>query len=234
MDWNIPVIEAPELMSLMGRERVHLVDARRDRAAYEAGHLPGAVNFYLYEYFISDTRESQLEGAILDLAEQFRSQGVRRDVPVVFYDQETGALAPRTCWFLHFIGHPRTAVLHGGLRDWRAAGGAVEAGAVTPQPAARFRPKLRREAIATVDDVVQGVARSDVVVLDVRSNDEYEGRLNDVSGCQECDRIGHIPGAVWVEFSELMEGRYRMKPREAVQARLASVGVTPDKTVIPY
>jgi len=130
--------------------------------------------------------------------------------------------------------HPRTAVLHGGLRDWKGIGGQVEKGAVKPVPAARFRPRLNREAIATVDDVVAGITRNDTIVLDVRSNDEYEGRLNDASGCEECDRLGHIPGSVWVEFSELTEGRYRLKPWQEVQARLAQAGVTPDKTLIPY
>jgi len=147
---------------------------------------------------------------------------------------ETGTVAPRTCFFLHLIGHPRTAVLHGGLRDWKGIGGQVEKGAVKPTPAARFRPRLNREAIATVDDVVAGITRNDTIVLDVRSNDEYEGRLNDASGCEECDRLGHIPGSVWVEFSELTEGRYRIKPWQEVQARLAQAGVTPDKTLIPY
>ena len=234
MDWNIPVIEPGELKELLNRESVLLVDVQRNRAAYEAEHLPGAVNFFLYEYFITDTRESQLEGAVQELGEMFRAQGVTRDVPVVFCDAETGTVAPRTCFFLHLIGHPRTAVLNGGLRDWKGIGGQVEKGAVKPTPAARFRPRLNREAIATVDDVVAGITRNDTIVLDVRSNDEYEGRLNDASGCEECDRLGHIPGSVWVEFSELTEGRYRIKPWQEVQARLAQAGVTPDKTLIPY
>lgn len=234
MDWNMPVIEAQEARTLADRETVLFIDVRRDKAAYEAEHLPGAVNFAPYDYFITDSRESHLQGTLLEIAEMFRAQGVTRDAPVIFYDEETGALSARTCWFLHFIGHPRTAVLHGGLRDWKAAGGAVESGIVRPKSGPRLRVRMRREAIATVDDVIAGMARSDTVVLDVRNNDEFEGRLNDASGCDECDRMGHIPGAVWVEYSELMQGRYRMRPRDEVIARLARAGVTLDKAIIPY
>ena len=51
---------------------------------------------------------------------------------VVVYDAQGGMYAARAWWMLLWAGHRAASVLDGGLAAWTAAGGPLEAGAVTP------------------------------------------------------------------------------------------------------
>ena len=59
-----------------------------------------------------------------------RRAGVRRDRPVVVYDDWGGRAAARAWWLLRYHGHRDVRVLDGGWAAWLDAGGASEEGVV--------------------------------------------------------------------------------------------------------
>jgi len=67
------------------------------------------------------------------------------------------------------------------------------------------------------------------VILDVRSDEEWEG-LNTRGN----RRSGHIPGAVHVEWVRNMraDDPVRLKPAGELRAMYEAVGVTPDREII--
>ena len=168
-------------------DEVLLIDVR-DAADFETSHLPGAVSLPWEEL---RAEQDGIGGQVVDAAraqELFRAVGLDAEERVVAYGGRFGRDAARLLWTLDYYGHEPAHMLDGGWVQWDAQARPVETGAVTPSAGdfnAQSPPnsELRRDAdwiLAHLDD-------PDVVVLDVRSGEEYAE--------------GHIPGAVHVEWT---------------------------------
>src|SRR5690349_4488541 len=137
-------ISAAELARrLDGGEPTTVLDVRWQlgapdgRAAYTEAHLPGAVYVALEDELSDHTvvgrgRHPLPSGARLQDAA--RRWGVRRGVPVVVYDDWNRAGSARAWWVLRAAGVTDVHILDGGLAAWRAVGGAVDTGEVSPGP----------------------------------------------------------------------------------------------------
>ncbi|MGY1704781.1 rhodanese-like domain-containing protein [Geodermatophilus sp. SYSU D00697] len=88
-----------------------LIDVRTP-AEFRAGHIPGAVNVPLDE----------LRGSLDQLRQVLETH---HDVVLVC---RSGQRAGKAQEALAAAGHDRSAVLHGGIADWEATGGAVDRG----------------------------------------------------------------------------------------------------------
>ncbi|MGV0852648.1 sulfurtransferase [Mycolicibacterium phlei] len=199
-------ISAQELTGLLGT--VTLLDVRWQltepdgRAGYEAEHIPGAVYVSLEDELSDHSvtgrgRHPLPSGAALQ--ESARRWGVRTGVPVVVYDDWNRAGSARAWWVLTAAGIPDVRILDGGLAAWKAAGGAVEAGAVTPEPGdvTVAHEDLYAGALPTVraDELLD---RSGVL-LDARAPERYRGEVEPVDPV-----AGHIPGAVNLPSTSLL------------------------------
>jgi Rhodanese-related sulfurtransferase len=98
------------------------LDGRSGLAAYEAGHLPGAV----WLDVDTDLSEPASEAAgrhPLPSPARFAAAlgrvGIAAGMPVVAYDDAGGSIAARLWWLLHVLGEP-AGVLDGGLGAGRA------------------------------------------------------------------------------------------------------------------
>src|SRR5204863_159565 len=91
-------------------------------------------------------------------------------------------------------GHPRVAVLLGGLAAWP---GDSEVGQVELQPVkTTFEPSL--EAVPTREELVQRLEDPSLTILDVRTTEEYRGKRGYPCDPRERD-LGmelHAPGTV--------------------------------------
>src|SRR5262249_43620568 len=104
------------------------------RAAYEQGHIPGAVYVSLEQELSDHTIEGRGRhplptGRSIEVAA--RRWGVREAVPVVVYDDWNRAGSARAWWVLTAAGIPDVRILDGGLRAWA---GTLERGTGTPEP----------------------------------------------------------------------------------------------------
>lgn len=121
-------------------------------------------------------------------------------------------------------------MLHGGLKAWEAAGQPLSSAPATPQPA-RFAPQPLDAICIPAEEVLMHVMSGNITVLDVRDATEYAGK--DETAC--CARRGHIPRAVWLEWTELLDassGKFR-SPQDILSV-LAARGVRPSATLVPY
>lgn len=83
---------------------------------------------------------------------------------------------------------------------------------------------------ATLADVEAGLTSGDVLFIDARPPEQYEGKTS------VWRRNGHIPGAVNVFWKRLTteENTSRLRPRAEIERIFASAGVTPERNVIVY
>lgn len=227
---DTPLIDAPTLL-LLSRQpapRLLLCDCSYDLAdpaagprSYEAGHLPGAVYVHL-EHVLSAAKTGRNGRHPLperaEFAARMAALGASDDALIVAYDGSGGMYAARLWWMLRWAGHERAAVLDGGLAAWRAAGGAVQAGAGAPPAPGGFT--LRPARVRTLDYATlrDGLGRGPRLIVDARAPDRFRGENETLDPL-----AGHIPGAVNRCFRDNLGADGRFKPAAQLAAEWRSV-----------
>ena len=84
--------------------------------------------------------------------------------------------------------------------------------------------------LVKVDELKAACSHDDAIIWDVRSDEEWDG-----SEARGNKRAGHIPGAVHLEWFNLMDrDTHRFKPPGEIRSILAEAGITPDKSAYTY
>jgi thiosulfate/3-mercaptopyruvate sulfurtransferase len=89
---------------------------------------------------------------------------------------------------------------------------------------------INSSLIVTLKQIVEQISRDNVVVWDARAKEEYDGvKITAL-------RNGHIPGAVNLDWLELMDTNngLRLKPLEKISKQLFDIGIDASKTVITH
>jgi thiosulfate/3-mercaptopyruvate sulfurtransferase len=213
---------------------VRLIDADFPQQ-YARAHIPGAVGQAGVGPFLkTDEQRGGEHGAFLlgpnEFAARMSRMGIGDDSLVIAYDNRMGSYAARLWWALNTYGFRNVKLLDGGWHKWLAEGRPVTARVPKVEPST-FTPRFDGSMYGTCDLLKSAVGRPDVAILDVRSPNEYTGR--DDRGNR---RRGHVPGAVQLEWTELVtdDERRVFRPPDELRALLESRGVTPDKVVHLY
>jgi thiosulfate/3-mercaptopyruvate sulfurtransferase len=221
--------ETEEVARTLVDPGVRLVDVRGGmlgRAAYRAGHVPGAAYVDVGEL---DDEAANAEGLPIRpaaAASLFGRLGIDHQISVIAYDDAGGMLAARLFFVLEYYGHQRVRVLNGGLGKWRREGRPLEIAAPTIAPR-RFEPRGRRELIATAPELQASLGRPEACLIDSRSPAEY-------AGAARGPRDGHIPGAANVDWASTLNRDGTVKDADALRALFAAAGLAPDRTAVVY
>jgi thiosulfate/3-mercaptopyruvate sulfurtransferase len=200
------------------------------RPGYEAGHVPGAV----FADLIADLSDPDVALPFaLPSAERFAAGasrlGIGPGTQVVVYDQGPTVWATRLWWLLRVFGHDEVGVLDGGLPAWQAEGHPVSTGPVAVAPTA-FRATLRRDLLATGDDVMAAVEQGGTCIVNALSSEAFRGE-----GPQSLPRPGRIPGSVSLPAGGLTDpGTGRLRPLEELRAAVAAAGADGPGAPIAY
>jgi thiosulfate/3-mercaptopyruvate sulfurtransferase len=204
------LITATELAQLIGSVRaVSILDVRWQltqpdgRAAYEAGHVPGAVYVSLEDDLtdhavVGRGRHPLPSGSAVEAAA--RRWGIGPETAVVVYDDWNRAGSARAWWVLRAAGLADVRILDGGLAAWTATGGALESGPVTPAPGVVevAHDDLYAGALPTLDaDRAAGLGAG---LVDARAPERFRGEVEPVDPV-----AGHIPGAKNVPSTSLLD-----------------------------
>jgi thiosulfate/3-mercaptopyruvate sulfurtransferase len=159
----------------------------------------------------------------------FSAVGINAQTHVVAYDDEGGGCAARLLWTLECAGHKHYSLLNGGIHAWANEGHAHEATPGTPV-AGQFQTRPDNTPLADSDYILQRLGNPDTCLLDVRSPAEFTGMK------RFAERGGHIPGAVNIEWTQLMDQQRNLRflPDRAMLDMLATQGITPEREVITY
>jgi thiosulfate/3-mercaptopyruvate sulfurtransferase len=218
--------QVSKMLASTGSRRPLVLDMRAPEL-YVAGHIPGAIHLDLWGVSLIDTDPAPLRAFMWMIEHLLASHGVSADTPVVVYDEQSGIRAARAFWFLEYFGHPSVHVLDGGFPAWAAAGYEVtrEAG---PPPKSTWTGKRDDRVLATWRDVRAALGRADAVLLDTRSDGEYDGTT------VRARRGGAIPGAVHIEWTRNLTPDGDFKPAAELQQMYEDAGISPDREVITY
>ena len=198
-----------------------LADVRGPNA-HARGHLPSSVPLVLGSHPPTTDREA-LEPFASEVGLRLRRHGVTGEERLVLYDGGDCVGAASTAQVAELAGHPRVAVLAGGLAAWT---GGVETGIVElAKNRAELTPRL--DAFPTLEELVGRLDDPALAIVDVRRPDEFSGRDG-----YPCDpRQGHIPGARQIEVGTLFAGPGRPLSAEEIRER---VGLPEGASIVAY
>jgi thiosulfate/3-mercaptopyruvate sulfurtransferase len=222
-DWVAEHLDDPSIV---------LVEVDEDTEAYDAGHIPGAVKL--------DWKADLQDGVRHDFVSKdqlealLSSKGIGNDDTVVFYGGNNNWFAAYAYWYLTYYGHEKLRLLDGGRKIWE-----LESRELTDEapdrPATTYAAKEPNEEIrAYRDEVVAAIGSQNLI--DVRSPDEYAGRLLAPAHLpQEAAQIGgHIPTAGNVPWSKAANDDGTFKSDEELTALYAAAGLDDAKDSIAY
>ena len=201
---------------------------RDPHVEHSAARIPGAVYFDIDA--ISDTGSS-LPHMFPD-ADKFAAEvsklGIANDDHVVTYDGGSMAAAGRVWWMFRAFGHQRVSVLDGGMRKWRADGGAVDSETADPAPTS-YTARLNSELVRSLDDVLSLIEDRREQILDARST----GRFSAVEPEPRTGmRSGHMPGAFNLPYLDLLAEDGTMRPVEELRSHFSECGIDLSKPIV--
>ncbi|HHT9152600.1 MAG TPA: sulfurtransferase [Candidatus Hypogeohydataceae bacterium YC40] len=250
------LVETDWLATHLHDTDLRIIDMQGSRDAYLQGHIPGAVYLDLDEIvsaikgvskkvYLPQANQGAKEPENIaeycaswgpeagetnvELAEIIiRNASIGNDTMVVMYDDAQGLYAAQFFWALELLGHNKVALLNGGIAKWRSEARPLSID--IPRVEARsFKAQIKPEVATDAVWVLKTLGNPQVILLDARSKAEYTGtaRLS--------KRVGHIPGAILLEWSNAINPTTEtFKTYEELRNLLEGVGVTKDKTIVPY
>ena len=227
-----PIAPASWLLERAADPGVVVLQVETSREAYDRGHLPGArfLPFDAIAWPGAPGRAWDTElRPVPELVRALEAVGVGDGVHVVVYSSRI--LAATRAWLtLDYLGlGERASVLDGGLDAWTAAGGRLTMSTPASAPAS-LTPRPRSDMLVDADWILERLDDPSVALVDARPLDEYTG-ADDGMGMA---KPGHIPGAVRLEWVELLAPDGRFLPPDQLRRRLAAAGAGVGRTMVSY
>lgn len=225
-DWLAQNLNAP---------RVKVVEISVDPKLYDAGHIPGAVSLNWTTQLQDQVRR---DIASKDQFEKLLSEaGVSPSDTVILYGDHSNWFAAYAFWLFKIYGHADVRLLNGGRAKWlnepnRPLTTDKPAVKPTTYKAAGVDESLR----AKVTDVLAASGQKSATLIDVRSPDEFTGKVIAPPGMSEtAQRGGHIPGAKSVPWARAAneDGTFK-SPDELRELYVKGAGVSESKPTITY
>jgi thiosulfate/3-mercaptopyruvate sulfurtransferase len=207
---------------------VRFVEVDVSPAAYDQGHIPGAILWNAY----ADLRDaSYIPVEQSELERLLSRSGITPDMTLVFY----GYGAALGFWLMKTHGHADVRMLDGSREQWPQSGAAWSTEVTEPIASAYKFPPEHTDIPASRKAVEAAIEDPGQILLDVRSEQEYSGERFWPSGAvEDAGRPGHLPGAISVPIDMLRTEDGALKSTEELRGVLDSAGVSKDKVVVAY
>ena len=222
------LIDADWIAAHLDDPDVHVVEVDVSSAAYDQGHIPGAILWNAYK----DLRHPDYTPINQDGLDGLLSRtGVTAETTVAFY----GYAPLLAYWLLDWRGHERIRVMGGPREHWESAGHSWSTDVPEPRLTAYERPGNKTDLIVSRDQVRELMGAPDVVILDVRSPEEFRGERFWPSGATEdVGRAGHVPGAVHMPVDVLRDDDGTPTDPDKLRRLYEEHGVVPGRRVVTY
>lgn len=214
-------------------EGVRLVEVDVDTEAYDSGHIPGSAGWNW-----KNQLQDQLRRTIAskeDFEQLLSESGIDNDTTIVLYGDNNNWFAAWAYWLLKYYGHENVKILDGGRKKWEAEDRELTTDRPEYTTTAYTISGENKEYRAFRDDIKERLNSSDFGLVDVRSPDEFTGKILAPPGLNELSqRPGHIPGASNIPWSEAVNEDGTFKSKDELKEIYKNEGITPDKEIIAY
>jgi thiosulfate/3-mercaptopyruvate sulfurtransferase len=213
-------------------DKVVLVEVDEDTTAYDKGHIKGAVKIDWKQDLQDPVRrdfvnKQQFEALLSD-------RGIAGDDIIVLYGGNNNWFAAYAYWYFKLYGHDDVRLLDGGRKKWE-----LDSRELTEDVPSRSQTSYTAGDQDTAirafrDEVVEAIGTKNLV--DVRSPDEYAGRLLAPAHLpqEQAQRAGHIPTASNIPWSKAANDDGTFRADDELRELYGDAGVDFGKDTIAY
>lgn len=214
-------------------EGVRFVEVDVNTKSYDTGHITGAVGWNWKKELQDQLRRTIASKE--DFEKLLQKSGIDADTTVVLYGDNNNWFAAWAYWLLKYYGFDDVRILDGGRLKWEAEGRELTTDVPEYESTDYTVSEIKGEYRAFRDDIKERLNAGDFGLVDVRSPDEFTGKILAPPGLDELSqRAGHIPGASNIPWSKAVNEDGTFKSKEELTKIYADEGITPDKEIIAY
>lgn len=213
---------------------VRLIEVDVDTAAYEQGHIAGAVGWNWQSQLQQSVRrdvisKEEMEGLL-------GAAGVGNDTTIVLYGDNNNWFAAWAFWQIRYYGHGDVKLMNGGRAKWEAEGRPMTTDVPAHAPAAYAASDPDESIRAYRDQVLAGVGGGNIALVDVRSPQEFSGELLAPANLPQegSQRGGHIPGAANIPWAQAANEDGTFKSADELAELYGGKGVDGSKDTVAY
>ncbi len=219
-----PVISAKDFASeIKNNKNLVILDVNAPEI-YARQHIQGALNLFFRELYQPNAVEGKLRPSA-ELATILGKKGISNTAKIVVYENESNKHNNRVWWILKSLGAKDVWTLHVDANEFSAAKIAMSSAPTTGKQTTFALTESPYKSL-TMDEVKK--LPKGTILLDGREKEEFDG----VDAAKKSK--GHIPGAVWMNYREVLTPTGAFKTKEEIVAAAAKFGATPEKPIVVY
>jgi thiosulfate/3-mercaptopyruvate sulfurtransferase len=227
------LVDTEWLANNINNPNVRIVEVSVNPGQFERGHIPGAVNFSWHTDLVDPVRRDIATQA--NFQKLLQNSGINKDTTVILYGDNNNWFAAWGAWVFDVYGVKNVKLLDGGRVKWEAEKRELSPRSLSYKASnitlGKPNPKLRARLV----DVIDASNKKTAALVDIRSADEYSGKVFAPAGVQELSvRAGHVPNAVNVPWGQAVAADGTFKSAEELKQIYAKVGIDGKKPVITY
>ncbi|MDO9454960.1 sulfurtransferase [Nocardioides sp.] len=207
-----------------------LVEVDEDTTAYDKGHIKGAIKLDWSTELQDQVRRDFVNKKQFE--ELLSSKGVANDDTVVLYGGNNNWFAAYAYWYFTLYGHTDVKLMDGGRKKWELDSRELTDEKPTRETTSYTAQDQDTSIRAFRDDAVAAIGKQNLI--DVRSPDEYAGRLLAPAHLpqEQSQRAGHVPTSLNVPWSKNCNDDGTFKSDDDLKALYAEVGIDDSKDTI--
>lgn len=219
----------------LSNPNVRVLEVSVDPGQFEKGHIQGTHNISWHHDLVDPVRRDIVSRN--NLQTLLQTAGINKDSTIILYGDNNNWFAAWGAWVFDVYGVKNVKLLDGGRQKWLAEGRPLSVKVASHRKGNIEVGEANSELRAYLSDVVAvaKVEKPNTQLIDIRSVDEYNGKIFAPAGVSELAvRAGHIPHAVNVPWGQAVAADGTFKSKEELQKVYAAVGVDGSKPIITY
>lgn len=229
------VAQADWLEKNIDNPKVRIIEVSTEPGIYERGHIKNSVKFAWHTDLVDVVNRDVISRAAFTKLAQ--KAGIDADTTVVLYGDKNNWFAAWGAWIFNLYGQKDVRILDGGRVKWEKDGRALTTAVPSFKSGSFVATQLDKTLRATlIRDVLPAAKNPKLAqLIDIRSADEYNGKVFAPAGFQELAvRAGHIPGAVNIPWGLNVNADGTFKTVADLKKLYADKGITGDSNIITY
>jgi thiosulfate/3-mercaptopyruvate sulfurtransferase len=201
---------------------------------FDKMHIPGATLFPIMDIFQPPSESLNHEIPPFEqLNDVVRSIGINDDSQIIlYYSEDWLTVATRAYLTIDYVGlGEQTSILDGGLTQWIEEDRPTTSDIIETKKS-KIALQINEEVLVDVNWVKENLRNPDVVIIDGRPEEFYDGSEKEV----HIAKFGHITGAISIPFPEITieDTPYKLKEKIELEKLFLESGAKGGSTVVAY